>query len=296
MISVITGCSEKLALALGTRGLVNIQYLIYEEELYVIEVNPRASRTVPYLSKITGIPMADIATKVMMGATLEELGYPSGLCQTPPFYGVKAPVFSFEKLPDANSLLGPEMKSTGEVLGIGRTRSEAIYKALRAAGYKCRPSIEKNKMGVLLSLDNSEFSDLPKLAAKLNSLGLRIYATPDTAAAVKSLGVYAFDIGAVCSITALGPLMEKTGIILIIYTGALHDDTMGDYLDLHQQAVRLGIPCLTSVDTAITMADIMASGLNDEATELIDINSIIMPQRGNSKSQGCGYVFDHRFF
>jgi carbamoyl-phosphate synthase large subunit len=286
MLATVVDRSEKLALALGTKGLVNIQYLVYDDELYVIEVNPRASRTIPYLSKITGIPMTDIATKVMMGATLRSLGYRPGLCPEPPYYGVKAPVFSFEKLPDANSLLGPEMKSTGEVLGIARTRNEAIYKALRAAGYNCCLSPGREKKGVLLSLDNRQFSDLPKLAAALDALGLRIFATPDTAAAVKALGIYAFDIGPVCSIAELRPLMEKTGIILVIYTGALHDDTMGDYLKLHGHAVRLGIPCITSVDTALAVVDIMASGLTDEKTELIDINSIVTPQCGNSKNLG----------
>ncbi|NCB51220.1 MAG: carbamoyl-phosphate synthase large subunit [Clostridia bacterium] len=283
MLSTVVDRSEKLALALGTKGLVNIQYLVYDNELYVIEVNPRASRTIPYLSKITGIPMTDIATKVMMGSTLKELGYQPGLCKTPPYFGVKAPVFSFEKLPDANSMLGPEMKSTGEVLGIARSRSEAIYKALRAAGYNCQLSPGRDKKGVLLSLDNRQFSDLPKLAKELDSLGLRIFATPDTASAVKELGIYAFDIGAVCSITELRPLMEKTGIILVIYTGALHDDTMGDYIKLHSNAVRLGIPCITSVDTALAVTDIMASGMTDEATELIDINGIVQPQQGNLK-------------
>ncbi len=118
MTAHVADCSRRLALALGTRGLVNIQYLIYEGKLYVIEVNPRASRTIPYLSKVTGVHMVDIATRVMMGASLEELGCPDGLLPPSPVYGVKAPVFSFEKLPDANSLLGPEMKSTGEVLGV----------------------------------------------------------------------------------------------------------------------------------------------------------------------------------
>ncbi|MBQ5415517.1 MAG: carbamoyl-phosphate synthase large subunit, partial [Firmicutes bacterium] len=120
--------SVKLALALGTKGLVNIQYLIYDNELYVIEVNPRASRTVPYISKVTNVPMVDLAAQVMLGAKLADLGYGTGLYRTPPYYAVKVPVFSFEKLNDADSILGPEMKSTGEVLGIGITKAEALFK------------------------------------------------------------------------------------------------------------------------------------------------------------------------
>ena len=136
MMRVVVECSEKLALALGTKGLVNIQYLVYQGELFVIEVNPRASRTVPYLSKVTGIPMVDLATKIMMGASLKTLGYPSGLWKIPPYYAVKVPVFSFEKITDANAILGPEMKSTGEVLGLGRTFNEALFKGFAAAGYR----------------------------------------------------------------------------------------------------------------------------------------------------------------
>ena len=133
----ITDVSEKLALALGTKGLVNIQYLIWQDELYVIEVNPRASRTVPYISKVTNVPMVDLASRIMLGEKLADLGWGTGLYRTPPYYAVKVPVFSFEKLSDANSILGPEMKSTGEVLGLGRTLAEALFKGLTAAGFNC---------------------------------------------------------------------------------------------------------------------------------------------------------------
>ena len=136
MIDKIVDISTKLALSLGTKGLVNIQYLIYRNELYVIEVNPRASRTIPYISKVTGVPMVELATKVMVGTRLIELGYGTGLYKIPPYFAIKVPVFSFEKLNDVNSELGPEMKSTGEVLGIGRTLNEALFKGLISAGFK----------------------------------------------------------------------------------------------------------------------------------------------------------------
>ncbi|MBQ6986937.1 MAG: ATP-grasp domain-containing protein, partial [Oscillibacter sp.] len=118
MLKTIVDCSEKLSLSLGTKGLINIQYLIYQDELYVIEVNPRASRTVPYISKVTGVPMVDLATRVMVGVPLASLGYGTGLYRQPPYVAVKVPVFSFEKIPSANAALSPEMKSTGEVLGL----------------------------------------------------------------------------------------------------------------------------------------------------------------------------------
>ena len=166
---------------------MNIQYLIYEGKLYVIEVNPRASRTIPYLSKVTGVHMVDIATRVMMGASLEELGCPDGLLPPSPVYGVKAPVFSFEKLPDANSLLGPEMKSTGEVLGVGRTLKEAIYKAMCAAGYSFLSAPGGARRGVLLSVENRQLGEIEALVRKLDAEGLHMFATPDTANAIKAL-------------------------------------------------------------------------------------------------------------
>ena len=184
MTAHVADCSRRLALALGTRGLVNIQYLIYEGKLYVIEVNPRASRTIPYLSKVTGVHMVDIATRVMMGASLEELGCPDGLLPPSPVYGVKAPVFSFEKLPDANSLLGPEMKSTGEVLGVGRTLREATYKALCAAGYTFLSAPGGARRGVLLSVDNRQLGEIGPLVRKLDAEDLHMFATPDTANAI----------------------------------------------------------------------------------------------------------------
>ncbi|MDR2634971.1 MAG: carbamoyl-phosphate synthase large subunit, partial [Clostridiales bacterium] len=124
----VADVSRKLALALNTKGLINIQYLVYQGQLYVIEVNPRASRTIPYISKVTGVPMVDIATRVMMGEKLLDCGYGEGLYKEPPYVAVKVPVFSFEKLVDVNSLLGPEMKSTGEVLGVGKNMHEALFK------------------------------------------------------------------------------------------------------------------------------------------------------------------------
>ena len=145
--------SRDLALALGTKGLVNIQYLIYQDEngqpdLYIIEANPRSSRTVPYLSKVSGVPMIDLATRAMLGEKVREMGYGTGLYRKPGYFAVKVPVFSFEKLMDVDTHLGPEMKSTGEVLGIAKTREEAIYKGMEAAGWKMiRPEISDEASG-----------------------------------------------------------------------------------------------------------------------------------------------------
>ena len=171
MLKTICESSESLALALGTKGLVNIQYLIWEGELYVIEVNPRASRTIPYISKVTGVPMVDVASRVMLGERLRDLGYGTGLYKTPPYCAVKVPVFSFEKLTDANAYLGPEMKSTGEVLGLAENISEALFKGLTSAGIKMPKPGEET--GVLLSVDAYDNDEIISLARKLSDLGCR---------------------------------------------------------------------------------------------------------------------------
>ena len=274
MTERVIACSRALALALGTRGLVNIQYLTYRDELYVIEVNPRASRTVPYLSKISGLHMADAATRVMMGESLESLGLPDGLAKSPDYVGVKVPVFSFEKVPNVNSLLGPEMKSTGEVLGIGRTFTEALYKGLTAAHFRFVSADGEARRGVLLSVENRQLGEIGELARRLDAHGMHIYATPDTAAAVRALGCYAFDIGHVARVADMGGLLERAGIGLVIYTGALHDDTMGDFVELHRQAVKRGIPCLTSIDTALAAVSLLDEKWTEASTELIDISEI----------------------
>ena len=182
----IVDCSTRLALLLGTKGLVNIQYVIYENELYVIEVNPRASRTIPYLSKVTGIPMVDIATHIMLGGKLKDAGYGTGLSKTVPYVTAKVPVFSFEKLRNVNSILGPEMKSTGEVLGVGKTLVEALFKGLTAAGFKI--DLDKEERGVYISVRDVDKYDALKLAKKFLDLGITVYADGKAAEVVRQLG------------------------------------------------------------------------------------------------------------
>ena len=264
--------SEKLALALGTRGLVNIQYLIFDNELYVIEVNPRASRTIPYISKVTGVPMVDLAARVMLGGTLGELGFGSGLYPAPPYCAIKVPVFSFEKLNDANSILGPEMKSTGEVLGIGITKAEALFKGLSAAGFSLPTARDKAHTGVLVSVETADYSDAVALAKKFYDLGISIYATSGTANAISSVGIRVTSVANASESDEITKLMESGSVNYIIYTGAVKDATVGDYTVLHRKAMVLGIPCLTSLDTADALADILGSRFSLQNTELVDIN------------------------
>ncbi len=268
MIDTVAQCSEKLALALGTKGLVNIQYLIYQGELYVIEVNPRASRTVPYLSKVTGVPMVDIASRVMLGQSLQSAGSGVGLYPIPPYYAVKAPVFSFEKLMDANSYLGPEMKSTGEVLGIGNTLNEALFKGMTASGKHLKYPQRDRSIGVLISVDSHDQLEIVSLAKKLDDLGFAIYATEETAQSIRQLGIDVFQI----PFQQFFSLLEQDRISYVVYTGALMDATVEDYLALSRKCLQLSTPCFTSLDTANAAADIIASRFNQGNTELVDIN------------------------
>ncbi len=295
MTETVVDCSEKLALALGTKGLVNIQYLIYENQLYIIEVNPRASRTIPYISKVTNVPMVDLATKVMTGTPLKDLGYGTGLYEAPPYFAAKAPVFSFEKLNDVNSYLGPEMKSTGEVLGIGKTLNESLFKALVSSGFSVKPTSGSNELGVLISVDEHDLDEIVSIAKKMQDLGINIFATKETARAIVNLGINVTYVKGIKESDYCFKLLESGKINFIVYTGALFDETMDNFIALRRKALQHGIACFTSLDTANAMLDIMASNYTQQNTELIDINSMrkVRNKFRFAKMQGTGndYIF-----
>ena len=270
----IIDCSTTLALRLGTKGLVNIQYLIYNNELYVIEVNPRASRTIPYISKVTNVPMVDLASKVMIGKKLANLGYGTGLYKVPPYYAVKVPVFSFEKLNDVNTQLGPEMKSTGEVLGIGKTLNEAIYKGIIAAGFKINDPEKNPDVGVFLSVDDHDYDDIVSVAKKFFDLGMKIYATSGTATAIGRLGIDVSVVPNVGDSDDVFNLMEANKISYIVYTGALVDNTLDDFISLRRKAIQLNTAVLTAIDTANALADAIAGRWSEYNTELVDLNNM----------------------
>lgn len=299
MINTVVECSSKLALSMGTKGLVNIQYLIYQNELYVIEVNPRASRTVPYISKVTGVPMVDLASKVMLGAPLKSLGFGTGLYRIPPYYAVKVPVFSFEKLTDVNSYLGPEMKSTGEVLGIGKTLNEAMFKGMTSAGFTLKTPHRGEEAGVLISVDEHDLLEVVSLAKKLDDIGMSIYATKDTADSISQLGIDVTVIKGIKESDDAFKLLESGKISYIVYTGAVYDSTEEDYIALHRKALTLSIACLTSLDTANALADVIADRYNELNTELVDINNMREKRTEIkfAKMQGCGddYIFIENF-
>ncbi len=284
--------TKQLCRGLNATGIVNIQYIITADGLYIIEVNPRASRTVPYLSKVTGVPMVDLAMQVSLGSKLYELGYGTGLYRTSPYTAVKVPVFSFEKLIDVDTQLGPEMKSTGEVLGVGRDLKEALYKGLIAAGYKMY-----KEGGVFFTVRDSDKHEIPELAKKFVLLGFTLYATEGNAAVLREAG---YEVTVVPKIHENeqfngATLLESGQLRYIISTSAKGRLPARDSVKLRRRACLLGIPCLTSLDTANALADSLMSRYSEINTEIIDINHM----RGDkqklrfTKMHGCGndYIY-----
>ncbi|BAL01778.1 carbamoyl-phosphate synthase large chain/diaminopimelate epimerase [Oscillibacter valericigenes Sjm18-20] len=296
MLKTIIDCSEKLALSLKTHGLINIQYLIYQGELYVIEVNPRASRTVPYISKVTGVPMVDLATRVMVGQPLKSLGYGTGLYKAPPYVAVKVPVFSFEKITDANASLSPEMKSTGEVLGLGKNLQEALFKGLVSAGYK----VEKERRGgILISVNRRDQPEVVHIARKLVDMGYKLYGTERTAYEISQLGTDVEVVGKLGQDNRVFQLLEEGKIDFVILTGSTEPAYIRDFIHLNHRCVQLGIPCLTSLDTAAALTDILASRYTQHNTELVDICHLRTKRQKLpfAKLQTCGndYIFLENF-
>ncbi|MBE6895676.1 MAG: carbamoyl-phosphate synthase large subunit [Ruminococcaceae bacterium] len=264
----IISASKQLAVDLNTRGLINIQYLIYDNDLYVIEVNPRSSRTVPYITKVTGVPMVDLATRAMLGEKLADMGFGTGLYPNSPYVAVKVPIFSFEKLTDVDNHLGPEMKSTGEVLGIAGTMEEALYKGLIAAGYKMKKS-----GGVMITVRDSDKPEVADLAKRYSELGFSIYATRGTANIISKVGIPVTVVdkiheGDENTLT----LLESGKINYVISTSSKGRIPSRDSVKIRRKTVERSIPCLTSIDTANALALSLRSKYTEGSVELVDIN------------------------
>ena len=269
--------SRDLALALGTKGLVNIQYLIYrdqkgQKDLYIIEANPRSSRTVPYISKVSGIPMIGLATRAMLGEKVADMGYGTGLYRKPDYFAVKVPVFSFEKLMDVDTHLGPEMKSTGEVLGIASSRQEAIYKGMAGSGLKMLGP-QKDCDGVLFSVRASDLPELPDLARKYYDLGFKIYATTGNAATIERSGMSVTHVAKVHEDyqNNVMTLLESGKILYVVSTSAKGRNPEAESVKLRRLAVEHDIDCLTAIDTANELADCLACKHTLNTVSLINI-------------------------
>ena len=266
--------STAMALALGTKGLTNIQWLFYNGQLNIIEANPRSSRTVPYLSKVTGVPMVELATRAMLGEKVRDMGFGTGLYRHPDYFAVKVPVFSFEKLMDVDTHLGPEMKSTGEVLGIAPTREEAIYKGMVAAGWKMIHPSQKKDAAILFSVRQSDLPELPELAKKFADMGFKLYATSGNASTIERSGMEVTHVAKVHENynDNVMTLLESGKVDYVVSTSAKGRDPVAESVKLRRLAVEHDIDCLTSMDTANALADCLASKFDCTNLCLVDIN------------------------
>ena len=265
----ITEYTRRLAKALHVVGMINIQFIVMDEEVYVIEVNPRSSRTVPYISKVTGIPIVDLATKVIIGHTIRELGYTPGLQPEADYVAVKMPVFSFEKLRGAEISLGPEMKSTGECLGIAKTFEEALYKAFLGAGVV----LPKFKQ-MIITVKDADKPEAVGVAKRFEALGYTIYATRSTAKYLQEHGV---NVRRVNKITQESPnvmdliLGHKIDLVIDTPTQGHGDKTRDGFL-IRRNAIETGVYCITAMDTANALATSLESA-RDKFT-LVDIAKV----------------------
>ena len=261
--------TEKLARALHVKGMINIQFIVAGEEVYIIEVNPRSSRTVPYISKVTGIPIVPLATQVICGHSLRELGYTPGLQKKAEYIAIKMPVFSFEKIRGADISLGPEMKSTGECLGIAKTFNEALYKAFEGAGIK----LPKHK-NMIITVRDSEKEDVVEIARRFQNVGYRIFATRGTSKVLNDHGIKALTVQKLeqesPNILDLILGHEIDLIIDIPHQGA---DRSRDGFIIRRNAIETGVHVLTSLDTAAALA----TSLENRARELtlVDIAKVV---------------------
>ncbi|ATA59469.1 Carbamoyl-phosphate synthase catalytic subunit [Geobacillus stearothermophilus] len=255
VIAKITDYTVKLARGLHIVGLLNIQFVVAGSDVYVLEVNPRSSRTVPFLSKITGVPMANLATKAILGAKLADMGYETGVCPVRPGVYVKVPVFSFAKLRNVDISLGPEMKSTGEVIGKDMTFEKALYKGLVASGIQIQPH-----GAVLLTVADKDKEEAVELARRFADIGYQLLATNGTAETLKAAGI---PVTVVNKIHSASPnildVIRQGRAQVVINTLTKGKQPESDGFRIRREAVENGIPCLTSLDTARAMLQVLES-------------------------------------
>ena len=260
----------ELAKALGVIGLINIQFILYNDQVYVIEVNPRSSRTIPYISKVTGVPIIDLATKVMLGEKLKDLGFGTGIYPEAPYFAVKMPVFSFEKLTDVDTGLGPEMKSTGEVLGIAESFPQALLKAFKGANMK----VPKKGGRVIVTVKDEDKGEMVGIARGLEEMGIEILATSGTCDALNAAGVPSRKVARVSQAHPnILDMIASGSVDLVINTptrGRKHDT---DGFKIRRAAVEHSVACVTAIDTAHAILTVREQGRSADLRP-IDITKI----------------------
>ena len=262
--------TELLAKSLHVKGMINIQFIVCgDSDVYVIEVNPRSSRTVPYISKVTGIPIVKIATKCIIGHSLKELGYTPGLQKKADYIAIKMPVFSFEKIRGAEISLGPEMKSTGECLGIAETFEEALYKAFLGAGV----DLPKHKK-VIITVNDADKKDAISIGRRFEALGYEVYATRSTAKVLKENGVNAIKVNKLNqeAPTVIDLILEHK-IDIVVDTPTQGRDKTRDGFLIRRISIETGVNCFTALDTVNALLTSLESNVKDNL-KLIDIAKV----------------------
>ena len=269
IIDTIEDYTEKLARSLHVKGMINIQFIVCDGKVYVIEVNPRSSRTVPYISKVTGIPIVKLATKCIIGHTLKEMGYKPGLQPNADYIAIKMPVFSFEKIRGAETSLGPAMKSTGECLGIAKTFNEALYKAFLGAGVV----LPKHKK-IIISVKDADKQEVVPLAQRFEKLGYEVYATRSTADVLRKNGVDAIKVNKIHqeAPTVMDLLLEHK-IDIVIDTPTQGRDKNRDGFLIRRTSIETGVNCFTSLDTVDALLTSLESDAKNDLS-LVDIATI----------------------
>ncbi|MCJ7965826.1 carbamoyl-phosphate synthase large subunit [Lachnospiraceae bacterium NSJ-171] len=269
IIDTIEDYTEKLARSLHVKGMINIQFIVCDSKVYVIEVNPRSSRTVPYISKVTGIPIVKLATKCIIGHTLKEMGYKPGLQPNADYIAIKMPVFSFEKIRGAETSLGPEMKSTGECLGIAKTFNEALYKAFLGAGVV----LPKHKK-IIISVKDADKQEVVPLAQRFEKLGYEVYATRSTADVLRENSVDAIKVNKIHqeAPTVMDLLLEHK-IDIVIDTPTQGRDKNRDGFLIRRTSIETGVNCFTSLDTVDALLTSLESDAKNDLS-LVDIATI----------------------
>ncbi len=274
-IETIIDYTGRLAKGLNVVGLMNIQFVIYSGEVYIIEVNPRSSRTVPYLSKVTGVPMVDIAVRCMLGEKLKDMEYGTGLYRQADLCAVKVPVFSFEKLHDVDTMLGPEMKSTGEVMGIAKTFEDAMLKGLSGAGYTLHTPQPNEDKCVLFTVKDADKHEIVDIAWNFKNMGYKIYGTSGTAHALNKAMIACNEVNKISDNPPnILNLLESGRVDYVISTSSKGRDPAADSVKMRRKTVELSIPCLTSVDTARVLVDCLKHNLTLSDVELVDIAAL----------------------
>ena len=272
--ATIIDYTGRLARALHVVGLMNIQFVVYNNEVFIIEVNPRSSRTVPYISKVTGVPMVELAVRCMLGEKLRDMGFGTGLYPAGEYVAIKVPVFSFAKLHNVDTQLGPEMKSTGEVLGIAKTFEDALLKGLVGAGYQMRaPGPGKC---VLLTVKDADKQELTDIAWALKDMGYKLYGTAGTA---DHLAHNMIACSHVRKLSEARPnildLLESGLVDYVISTSSKGRIPSHDSVQLRRKAVELSVPCLTAIDTANVLIKCLRAGRTLRDVEIVDISTIL---------------------